>query len=309
MSSANSARLGQRSIRSECVIPNRYDIYLTSSTRQALLVPPLSGTKCAMNDKRHDKEARAQRLREARMRANFKTAPAAARANGWVKETYKAHESGRNGFNAVTGKDYARKFGVSFPWLMHGIEPEELRYEAFPEEAPQWNPQSDQPLEFGAFGYAPSGADENRILEIDVRLGAGEGSVGEVVNIPVNDDSISTHRVVGDWRFPDGFLKSELRVSPRFTLAMEVTGDSMSPTFHPGDRVIVDTSQTNLVADTIYVISDGDSPPQIKRLQRVPFSKPLKVRIISDNSNYKMDTVEFDKLTIIGRVCGHIARK
>jgi phage repressor protein C with HTH and peptisase S24 domain len=90
---------------------------------------------------------------------------------------------------------------------------------------------------------------------------------------------------------------------------MEVVGDSMQPTYMPGDRVIVDLSQNQMTTDTVYAISDGYTEPQIKRLQRVPFSRPSEVKIISDNPALETFTVELDRLTIIGRICGHIARK
>lgn len=145
--------------------------------------------------------------------------------------------------------------------------------------------------------------------EIDVKLGAGEGSVGDVINLRVGDHNVYGHRVVAEWLIPQDYLRSEAKASPNHTLVMEVVGDSMFPTYMPGDRVIVDLSQNRFVSDTVYAISDGHSEPQIKRLQRVMFSDPAQVKIISDNPNLETFTVELDRLTIIGRICGHIARK
>ncbi|ASY62484.1 hypothetical protein SJ05684_c10260 [Sinorhizobium sojae CCBAU 05684] len=145
--------------------------------------------------------------------------------------------------------------------------------------------------------------------EIDVKLGAGEGAVGEVINLPVGKENVSGHRVVAEWVIPQDYLRSEAKASPNQTIVMEVIGDSMFPTYMPGDRVIVDLSQNRFVSDTVYAISDGLSEPQIKRLQRVMFSDPVQVKIISDNPNLETVTVELDRLTIIGRICGHIARK
>ncbi|AEG52541.1 S24 family peptidase [Sinorhizobium meliloti] len=147
------------------------------------------------------------------------------------------------------------------------------------------------------------------VPEIDVKLGAGEGAVGDVINLPVSASSVSGHQVVAEWFIPDAYLRNEVRASPSHTLIMEVVGDSMFPTYSPGDRVLVDLSQDRLVTDTVYAISDGYSEPQIKRLQRVPFSEPTEVRIISDNPNLETFTVELSRVKIIGRICGHIARK
>lgn len=150
---------------------------------------------------------------------------------------------------------------------------------------------------------------DGALPEIDVKLGAGSGVVGETINISVGAESFSGHAVVAEWLIPLQYLRNETKASPNHTLVMEVIGDSMQPTYMPGDRVLVDLSQTSMSSDTVYAISDGQSEPQIKRLQRVPFSDPVEVRIISDNPNLERFTVELDRLTILGRIVGHIARK
>lgn len=147
------------------------------------------------------------------------------------------------------------------------------------------------------------------IPEIDVKLGAGEGIVGEVINLPVGEGSISGHRVVAEWLIPEDYLRNELKVSVNNTLIEEVVGDSMFPTYSPGDRVIIDLTQNRLTTDTVYSISDGVGEPQIKRLQRVPFSDPPEVNIISDNPNLETFRVELDRVHIIGRICGHLSRR
>lgn len=176
----------------------------------------------------------------------------------------------------------------------------------------EWNPEDPETVDeensaYSIEHYRPkiSGA----LPEIDVRVGAGQGTVGDIVALPMGGDSISGHRVIAEWVFPDGFLRNEARVSPNHTLVMPVVGDSMIPTYMPGDRVLVDLLQNRMTTDTVYVISDGHSDPQIKRLQRVMFSEPARVRIISDNPALETDTVDLDRVQIIGRVCGHIARK
>lgn len=144
--------------------------------------------------------------------------------------------------------------------------------------------------------------------EIDVRLGAGEGTVGQMLSIGANG-GMSGHRVVAEWVLPEAFLVGVIEANAARSIVMEIIGDSMQPTYQPGDRVIVDLAQTKLVADTVYAISDGFSEPQIKRLQRVPFSQPARVRIISDNPALPTDEVELDRVHIIGRICGVMARR
>lgn len=150
---------------------------------------------------------------------------------------------------------------------------------------------------------------DGALPEVDTKLGAGSGVVGETISIGIGNQSISGHSVVAEWLIPLQYLRNEAKASPNHTVVMEVTGDSMQPTYMPGDRVLVDLSQNAMTTDTVYAISDGQSEPQIKRLQRIPFSDPVEVRIISDNQNLERFTVELDRLTIIGRIVGHIARK
>jgi SOS-response transcriptional repressor LexA len=75
-----------------------------------------------MVDKRAEREDRASRLRQARVNAGFATMADAIRECGWPKETYKAHESGRNGFDTAQARQYARRYKVSPAWLMTGID-------------------------------------------------------------------------------------------------------------------------------------------------------------------------------------------
>ncbi|CAN7452335.1 S24 family peptidase [Pararhizobium sp. LjRoot235] len=146
--------------------------------------------------------------------------------------------------------------------------------------------------------------------ELDMQLGAGEGTIGEVISLPTSDGSISGHRVVAEWLIPLDYLRNEAKVSPNTTIIQEVKGDSMIPTYMPGDRVIIDLSQNAMTSDTVYAISyEGVSEPQIKRLQRVPLSSPAQVVIISDNANLKDFTVELSQVHVLGRICGHVARK
>lgn len=145
--------------------------------------------------------------------------------------------------------------------------------------------------------------------EVDVKLGAGNGQTGSIINLPVGQDSISGHKVVAEWIFPLSFLHNEMKANPSKAVVMEIVGDSMHPSFAPGDRVIVDLAQNTFSSDAVYAISDGYAEPQIKRLQRIPFSEPTQVRVISDNSMFETFTVELDQLSIIGRICGHFARK
>lgn len=148
------------------------------------------------------------------------------------------------------------------------------------------------------------------VPEIDMKLGAGSGTVsGEVINMPLGKGTISAHPVVAEWVFPDAYLEHELKVRRSNIIVEEIIGDSMIPTYMPGEKVVIDISQNTLKSDTVYAISDGFSEPQIKRLQRVPFSNPPQVIIISDNPNLERFTVELERLIIIGRIVGAVSKR
>jgi len=64
----------------------------------------------------------AERLRQARIAAGFKTATEAAQKFGFVESTYLAHENGSRGAPAAQMGAYARAFGVGVGYLMFGQE-------------------------------------------------------------------------------------------------------------------------------------------------------------------------------------------
>ena len=64
-----------------------------------------------------------ERLKMAREAAGYATAADAARAFGWIKVTYGAHEHGRNGFNLELARKYAKVFCVNVYWLVSGMGP------------------------------------------------------------------------------------------------------------------------------------------------------------------------------------------
>lgn len=122
-------------------------------------------------------------------------------------------------------------------------------------------------------------------------------------------EAYSGHRVTAEWLFPPNWIENELHASRTRTFVVPIRGDSMEPTYRPGDRVLVDRSQNTLTEDTVYLISDGESHPRVKRLVEVMFSKPRQVHVVSDNPAIDNQTVALSDLTIIGRVVGVASRR
>lgn len=257
-----------------------------------------------------------ERLKQARLAAGYSTASDAAEAMGMSRATYIGHENGSRAFRIDAAEKYARWFRVRSSWLLTGEEPMKIgglpEYERVPlsevENAPP------EP-EFGADDNAYVAGEKyyGRIPgarpEIDVRAGAGHGSVGnEAVMQIAAGETVTGHKVVAEWVLPDNFFRYELQATPASSIFIPVIGDSMSPTLSPGDRVIVDTRQSSLVADGIYVFHDGDGAPRVKRLAKVLFSEPPQVQIISDNAAHPTQIASLHDVMIFGRVVGVISR-
>nr|BDD43724.1 hypothetical protein 5 [Spirochaetaceae bacterium]BDD44749.1 hypothetical protein 7 [bacterium]BDD45562.1 hypothetical protein 11 [bacterium] len=68
-----------------------------------------------------ERELRAARLTKARRDANLGGARRLSQIFGWNENTYKAHESARNGFGIADARAYAKAFNVSLPWLYFNI--------------------------------------------------------------------------------------------------------------------------------------------------------------------------------------------
>lgn len=71
-------------------------------------------------DEAFENQARAERLKQARKAAGYSSGEKAAARFAWKVNTYKAHESGRNGFGIADARRYAYAFGVSPSWLQTG---------------------------------------------------------------------------------------------------------------------------------------------------------------------------------------------
>lgn len=170
-----------------------------------------------------------------------------------------------------------------------------------------WQPTADADGEgFNRETYEPRipGA----IPELDAKAGGGEGAVGEVMVLPMGNGTISAHKILDEWRIPPSYLR-EAVASPERAIVLGVQGDSMMPNYAPGDRVIIDLTEHELRADGVYLISDGHSEPQIKRLQRVMFTAPPRCRIISDNPSYEPQEVDVAAVKILGKVAAYVGRR
>lgn len=101
-------------------------------------------------------------------------------------------------------------------------------------------------------------------------------------------------------------LRNELRRDPNQLSLILVTGESIEPSLHSGDIILVDCILADSITNGIWVYSMGDGPI-VKRVQRLSKNK---VKIISDNKTYEPMDINLQNLPegmrFIGRVvwCG-----
>lgn len=136
--------------------------------------------------------------------------------------------------------------------------------------------------------------DTVELISLDLSFAMGPGT--EI------DDYIEEMTV----RYDLGLLRQLTRSSPHMLRLARGVGDSMFPTLHTSDRVLIDTSQRTLnLTDRIWAISLFGAAA-IKRLRTIG---PNRVLVISDNPDVPDQEVDADDLRIGGRVISLAARE
>lgn len=146
------------------------------------------------------------------------------------------------------------------------------------------------------------GAHIGVIPEIDAAAGAGNGQVGEIVTVQ-SSGIRSGHRVTGEWQIPPEITRHHMGADPRQVLILPVRGDSMEPTLRPGDRVMVDLTDTIPNDGGIFVLDEGNGP-LVKRIRLKPGTSPAMIEVISDNAYVGKYELAADQVRVIGRVRG-----
>ena len=129
------------------------------------------------------------------------------------------------------------------------------------------------------------------VQEIDLKFGMGATEL----EIPVT----STVR-----HFSRDWLRQYTRADPEKVYFAQGIGDSMAPTIHDSDLLIIDTSEDHLrMADKIWAVAFCGQG-MVKRLRQTRDG----VQILSDNQLVPPETAHDGELHILGRVVG-IVRK
>ncbi|KAF0674400.1 S24 family peptidase [Profundibacterium mesophilum] len=137
-----------------------------------------------------------------------------------------------------------------------------------------------------------------RVRRFDVQLSAGPGHNGE------NAAELAPLAFRAKWMFEQG-LDAEKCV------AVSVTGESMLPTLHPGDLVLVDRSKNDLRDGEIYALVDIAGDVRVKRLERLKDRLLLRSENVTFPTEMRSTPSEVEQMTIIGRVVwwGHTVQR
>ena len=103
------------------------------------------------------------------------------------------------------------------------------------------------------------------------------------------------------YHFQRSWLVHDLKADPANLRIMHVEGDSMMPTLHSGDVVLVDLSRRSPTPPGIFVLFDGMGLVA-KRLEHIPNNDPPRVRVISDNTFYGPYERTAEEISIVGRI-------
>lgn len=126
--------------------------------------------------------------------------------------------------------------------------------------------------------------------------------------VPVYDVAASAgHGAVVDYEaiafklaFPPDYLRHITSSNPINLQIISVKGDSMHPTLHHDDLVMLDISKTSLNYDGLFVLRYGEAL-LVKRVSRA--AAPGRILIISDNrSIYPPQEYEASEVSVIGKV-------
>jgi hypothetical protein len=144
----------------------------------------------------------------------------------------------------------------------------------------------------------PSGISNNAGHIDDSRLRIEEVDLRTAISLTSEHD-----RAVTTWNLPSDALQGYSAATSKELRIVTVIGDSMEPTFRAGERLIVDTADRMPSPPGIFVIRDGNGLA-INRVQIVPKSKPVRVKVSCENTKYEGYESTLENADIKGRVIG-----
>ena len=128
-----------------------------------------------------------------------------------------------------------------------------------------------------------------QIPVLDVEASAGHGALA------------GAESQAGQFGFDEKWLRKLTQAKPASLSIIKVVGDSMEPTLHDGDEVLVDVSdEQSKLRDGIYVLR-MDGALNVKRIAIEPQGR--KISVVSDNAAYpSWQGLDRRSVNIVGRV-------
>lgn len=126
------------------------------------------------------------------------------------------------------------------------------------------------------------------IPRFDARVSAGPGSQN-VDAMPVG--SLAFRR---DWL-------ARIGVAPSNAVLVRVSGDSMVPSLHDGDLVLIDMSRKEPRGGQVYALTDTDGSTRVKRIDLLPTGLILRSDAPSFEPEFR-STEDANRMSIIGQV-------
>ncbi|RUT27361.1 hypothetical protein C0V97_00920 [Asaia sp. W19] len=194
--------------------------------------------------------------------------------SGVPLSTLNGYLAARREMGALPAAKLARTCGVSLDWLLFGEG-----------EASAPAPAAETArADVAMIRYYP-----------DIQASAGYGMLGA--------DQVRCEEIA----IPSGILE-DLRLPAKDAIMICVSGDSMSPTLMPHDRIIIDARMSDYLSGIYVFVSDGTV-----LVKRISLGPDGYADIISDNDRYPSKAVQKDRfhwgkpqtsdaITIIGRV-------
>lgn len=213
------------------------------------------------------------RLRWARTKAGFLHASDFAKKVGVNPVTYTAHENGTNGFLTKNGALYAKSLGVSLDWLHNG--------------GPLPDDDGDAIKVAQSAEVIASNLGVVMVREVDISFAMGDGCI------------VADYPDTGMMPFQENFLRMLRIRDPEAVFVCRGDGDSMNPTIHSQDMVLIDTSRNRVtLSDHIWAVSVAGAG-MIKRLRPLPDGR---VMILSDNPSVPEQVFDGEDVYVVGKV-------
>lgn len=111
--------------------------------------------------------------------------------------------------------------------------------------------------------------------------------------VPIREMPVQAERLIST----DLLAKMKPDAEP---VIVQISGDSMAPTFPAGSHLLVDASINAAWQPGAYVLFDGTH--YIQRCIRIPGTTPPMVRVLSDNDRYPSFDVAMSSLNVCGLV-------